>query len=100
MGHLGLFAGRDNIAIAGIDGRCELLGLAEGGLFGPHLLHFGYLGHAKATAIEGDRDFLALAAGHGSLFLAGERLAFAGNAKGLERAQNGVGLSTGWAHHP
>ncbi|MGT4676535.1 hypothetical protein ACO2CR_21355, partial [Aeromonas caviae] len=67
MGHLGLFAGRDNIAVAGIDGRCELLGLAGGGLFGPHLLYLGKLCHAETTTLEGNRGFLALAACHGSL---------------------------------
>ncbi|MNV13904.1 hypothetical protein D3C71_1045680 [compost metagenome] len=95
MGHLGLFAGRDNIAVAGIDGWCELLGLARGGLFGLHLLYLSNLCHAETTAIEGNRGFLALAAGHGGLFLAGERLAFAGNAKGLERAKDRVGLRAG-----
>ena len=71
------------------------MGLAGGGLFGPHLLYLGNLGHTEATAIEGDRGLHALAAGHGGLFLTGERLAFSGNAKGPERAKNGVRLRAG-----
>ncbi|MNQ90774.1 hypothetical protein D3C85_1061270 [compost metagenome] len=66
-----------------------------GGCRSTHLFHFGDLGHAKAPAIEGDRGLLTLAAGHGGFFLGGEGLAFAGNAQGLERAEDGVSIRAG-----
>ncbi|WP_279473899.1 hypothetical protein [Aeromonas caviae] len=55
------------------------------------LLHLTDSRYPKATSIERHRHLLALAAGHGRLFLGCERLAFAGDSECLERAKYRIG---------